>query len=109
MDTLSDLDSKPSTSNILKRFYTKVISLEEHLHQTVSITRFRQIAKASRKNEIIRKLITTTLVCTSPIVSFDEDDDDNVGEHTSLLSTGDHATQAEVGLLLAMSYLPFRS
>jgi len=94
MDALGDLDSRPSTINILKRFYTKPITLEEHLQQTVSTTRFNRIANAIRKTETIRKLVTTTLVCSNKI-SFDEEDDD-VGEHTSLLLNGDHAAQSEV-------------
>ena len=98
MDALSDLDSRPSTINILKRFYTKAITLEEHLQQTVSTTRFNRIANATRKSESIRKLITSTLVCSNKMSLDDEDDD--VGEHTSLLSNGDHDTQSEVSLLL---------
>jgi hypothetical protein len=96
MEALNDSSSKPSTSNILKRFYTKVISLEEHLQQTVSTTRFHRISDASRMNETIRKLIGTTLVCTTPKPSFHLEDDDDIGEHTSHLSIGDHATQSEV-------------
>jgi hypothetical protein len=96
MEALNDSTLKPSTTNTLKKFYTKVISLEEHLQQTVSTTRFHRVSDASRKNETIRKLIATTLVCTTPKPSFHLEDDDDVCEHTSHLSIGDHATQSEV-------------
>jgi hypothetical protein len=98
MEALNDTSSKPSTSKILKRFYTKVISLEEHLQQTVSTTRFHRMSDASRKIEEIRKLIATTLVCSTPKPSFHLEDDNDVGEHTSHLSIGDHATQSEVSV-----------
>ena len=94
MDTLF-LDTKPSTSNILKTFYTEVTRLSDYLNHTVSSTRFARINIASHENEELNKLLNTSLVCLNPKYITNEDDEE-MERDVSILSMGGYATQSEV-------------
>jgi hypothetical protein len=94
METLG-VESNPSSLNILKRFYTRVIRLDEYLLRNVSESRFEIITTAAQKNEEMKTLLQTALVCINPRFHVTDEDDPFIDE-ISILSVGEHATQSEV-------------
>jgi hypothetical protein len=86
--------SRPSSFNILKKFYLSVTSLDQYLKTTVSENRYARIVSAAREHETMKKLIETAYVCVNPDLHIVEDDDGH--RDISILSTGDSATQSEV-------------
>ena len=96
METLG-IESKPSSLNILKRFYTRVIPLEEYLRRNVSENRFEKITSAAKENKRMKTLIQTTLVCVNPRIHITDETDPFMDE-ISILTVGEHATQSEVNI-----------
>lgn len=96
METLG-IDLKPSSLNILRRFYTRVIPLGEYLRGNVSENRFERITTAATENQSIKTLLQTALVCVNPRIHITDEEDAFMNE-ISILSVGEHATQSEVNL-----------
>lgn len=94
MDPLK-VESRPSTLNILRKFYTKVTRLDEHIKDTVSENRCAKVLRVAKEHEAMKKLIETAYVCVNPKINIIQDDDDGLDD-PSVLSIGDHATQSEV-------------
>jgi hypothetical protein len=94
MDETLGIDSKPSSLNILKKFYRRVTRLDEYLRENVSDSRFARITAASQQNAELMKLLNTSLVCFNP--KFLDDDDNEMDNEISILSVGEHVTQSEV-------------
>lgn len=88
------VDTKPSSLNILKKFYVKVVQLEHYIKENVSENRFAKIRSTSQEHEAMRKLIETTYVCINPQFYMIDEGDSLDGP--SLLSIGEHASQTEV-------------
>jgi hypothetical protein len=96
METLG-INSKPSSLNILRRFYTRVIPLHDYLQRNVSKNRFERITTAAKVNEGMNTLVQTALVCVNPRIHITDEEDVFMNE-ISILSVGEHATQSEVNL-----------
>jgi hypothetical protein len=90
MDVLK-LETRPSSFNILKKYYTNVAILKEHLQTIVSDKRFSRIVEMSTANEDLRKLIETTYICRNRD-RFVEDED---ADETSMISA-ENSNQGEV-------------
>jgi len=97
METLG-IELKPSSLNILKRFYTRVIPLDEYLRRNVSESRFERITSAANENNGMKTLLQTALVCVNPRIHITDEEDPFMDE-ISILSVGEHATQSEVNIL----------
>ena len=94
------VDSRPSTLNILRKFYTRVTRLDEYIKDKVSENRYAKVLRVAREHDGMRKLIETAYVCVNPKIHIIQDDDDCDGLNDLLeLSIGDHATQSEVLLV----------
>jgi hypothetical protein len=93
METLK-ADSKPSSLNILRRHYIKVVRLGQYVKDKVSDNRYTKVTRVARENNGMKKLIETAYVCYDP--NFHIGDDDDQLDDPSVLSLGEHATQAEV-------------
>lgn len=91
------IDLKPSSLNILRRFYTRVIPLGEYLRGNVSSSRFERITAAATENQGMKTLLQTTIVCVNPRIHI-TDEEDVFMDEISILSVGEHATQSEVNL-----------
>ena len=100
MDGL-ETEHKPSANNILKKFYRKVVRLDEHIREKVSENRYTRILAAAREHEAMKKLIEMAYVCMNPRIHLEEDEDELAD--ISTLSIGDNATQSEVGATTARS------
>src|SRR5438876_11860965 len=98
------IDSKPSSSNILRKFYTKVIRLNDYIQQNVSSNRFERITAAAQENNVMKTLLHTALVCINPKFNFLDDEDSSLDE-ISILSVGEHAAQNEVNTSVVIDYL----
>ena len=88
------VDSRPSSLNILKKHYIKVIRLDEYIKETVSAARYAKVLGGAREHEGMRKLVETAYVCMNPKLYMVEDDDEF--NDPSILSLSGHVTQAEV-------------
>jgi hypothetical protein len=88
------IETKPSSLNILKNFYVRVLPLEEYIKENVSENRFAKVRHASHEHEAMCKLIETAYVCINP--QFHMIDDGDGLDGPSILSIGEHATQTEV-------------
>ena len=93
----SNVDSRPTALNILKKHYIKVRILNDYLKESVSSGRYAKLQRVASENDAMRKLIETIYVCVNPKFHI-MDDDADVSER-SILSIGDHATQTEVPIL----------
>jgi len=92
------MDSKPSSLNILRKFYLRVTRLDEYIKGKVSDTRYARLVSVAQEHDAMKKLIQTAYVCFNPKLQI-MDDDDNDFVDRSVLSIGDHATQTEVNRL----------
>src|SRR5579871_1396509 len=100
-DSGTAMDCRPSTFNILKRHYIKVLKLNEYIKEKVSEARYAKLLNASRENNELKQLLEATYVCVNPKLHLDEEDDGL--DYPSILSTGDNATQPEVDSLSGIS------
>jgi hypothetical protein len=87
------VETKPTSFNILKRHYIKVVKLHDYIKQTVSERRNTRIEKAATDNESLKTLLSATYVCMNPQHHLEDDDDMN---EISILSNGEYSTQADV-------------
>jgi hypothetical protein len=98
MDGLK-VESRPSTLNILRKFYTRVTRLDQYIRDKVSENRYAKVLRVANEHNGMSKLIETAYVCVNPKIHLIQDDDDDDGlNDPSVLSIGDHATQSEVFL-----------
>lgn len=98
------VDSRPSTLNILRRFYTRVNRLDEYIKSKVSEKRYAKVLLVATDHDGMRKLIESAYVCQNPKISIihDDDNDEDGLDHSSVLSIGDHVTQSEVYLQIGV-------
>src|SRR5947207_12334030 len=89
------MDTRPSTYNILTKYFAKVIIMREYIQDTVSTNRYARIAQVARANDSLRTLLDSTYICYNPTLSIVDDDG---LDYTSILPTGEQYTQAEVYL-----------
>ena len=92
------MDSRPSSLNILRKFYIRVTRLDEYVKGQVSENRYARLLSTAQEHDAMKKLIQTAYVCLNPKLQI-LDDDDGLGG-PSVLSIGDHATQNEVELAI---------
>jgi len=86
------MDSKPSSLNILKKYYVKVLKMEEYIRESFSNNRYAKVLNTSRGHDGMTKLLQTAYVCFNP--RLDIEDEDGL-DYTSILSPGKNTTQAE--------------
>lgn len=95
------VESRPSTLNILRKFYTRVNRLDDYIRCKVSENRYAKVIGEAKDHDGMRMLIDTAYVCQNPkirIIQNDNDSDDDYDglDYSSVLSIGDHVTQSEV-------------
>jgi len=88
------MESRPSSLNILRKFFIRVTRLDEYIKGQVSENRYARLLSRAQEHEGMKKLIQTAYVCLNPKLQI-MDDDDGLDD-PSVLSIGDHATQTEV-------------
>jgi hypothetical protein len=88
------MDSRPSSLNILRKFFLRVTRLDEYIKAQVSENRYARLLSMAEEHEGMKKLIQTAYVCFNPKLQIMEEDDGL--DDPSVLSIGDHATQTEV-------------
>jgi hypothetical protein len=86
-------NTKPSTFNILSKFYVKVLSLDVYIRGTVSTRRYTRISLAARENDSLRTLLGMTWVCYNPTLSMMDDDG---LDYPSITLSGEGCTQTDV-------------
>jgi len=87
------MDSRPSSLNILKKFFIRVTRLDEYIRGQVSENRYARLLSVAQEHEGMKNLIQTAYVCLNPKLQI-MDDDDGLDD-LSVLSIGEHATQTE--------------
>ena len=86
--------TQPSSLNILRRYYVKVLRMDEYLEENVSDNRFSRIQRVAQEHAGMKQLIETAYVCENPTFRFFEEEDEL--QDVSTLSVGQNATQTEV-------------
>jgi hypothetical protein len=90
-------ETQPSSLNILRKYYVKVLRMDEFIKGNVSEKRFSRVQRVAQEHQGFRHLIETAQVCENPKPRFFEEDDGL--DDLSILSVGEHATQTEVCLV----------
>lgn len=89
------MDSRPSSLNILRKFYLRVTRLDDYIKGQVSDSRYARLLSLAQEHDGMKKLIQTAYVCLNPKLQIMDDEDDDFCDR-SVLSNGDHVTQTEV-------------